>query len=182
MPIQNKQLQKEILRMVKIDQTIRKLAINNSQNKKIFKKVYACDTKHIISTKNIIQKYGWPTFDLVGKRASDGFWLLIQHADRDLEFQKKCLKLLGSAARKGQAKMSNMAYLTDRVRAADGKKIKFGTQYLIEDGRPILKPVLDPENLEKLRKKHGMETIAQQTRRIKREYAKLLKANKKAKE
>ena len=177
MIIQNKKLQQKILKMFNKDQKLRKLAIDNSQNKKLFKKVYEMDGQHLGEIKKIIKKYGWPTFNLVGKRASNGFWALIQHADRDLDFQKKCLKLLSVAAKKGQVKMSNVAYLTDRIRAAEGKKIKFGTQYLIKNGKPIIKPVMDLKNLEKLRKQYGMETIVQQTKRIKREYAKLLKAS-----
>lgn len=175
MKIQNKKLAEKILKMFNTDQKLRKLAINNSKNLGYAKKVSDCDDKNLIEIKKIIKQHGWPTFDLVGKIASNSFWTLVQHADKDLEFQKKCLTLLERVADLGQAKLANVAYLTDRIKSAEGKKIKFGTQYSIKNGQPMLKPVLDPKNLEKLRRNYEMETIAKQTKRIKREYAKLLR-------
>lgn len=41
--------------------------------------------------KKIVKKHGWPGISLVGKKASVGAWLLAQHADRDLRFQKNVL-------------------------------------------------------------------------------------------
>ena len=111
----------------------------------------------------------------MGRRASNAFWLLVQHADRDLAFQKKCLKLLEIAVRDNQAKPINLAYLTDRVRIAEGKKQMFGTQYRIKDGKLVLKPVIDRKNLDKLRKKYGMTTMKQQNKKMSVEYKSILK-------
>ena len=144
MPIQNKKLAEKISSMAATDQKWRKLAINDSNNKRLIKKVYECDGKNIAETKKIIEKYGWPTFELVGKRASNSFWLLIQHADRDLKFQKECLALLIKAAKNGQAKLKNIALLTDRIKAAENKKIVYGTQYMFKDNQFVIRPVIDP--------------------------------------
>lgn len=173
----NKKLRDKILKMFQNDQKLRILAINDSKNKKLSYKVYECDQKNLPIIKNIVEDFGWPTFDLVGKKASNSFWILVQHADSDLHFQKKCLILLTKAARNNQAKPSNVAYLTDRIRAAEGKKIKFGTQYTIKNGQPVIKPVINRKKLVELRKKYSMESLEKQTRRIKREYAKLFRAN-----
>jgi len=175
MSITNKQLQKKIITMAKIDQKVRNLAMNDSQNKKLIRKVYQTDCKNAIVLKRIINKHSWPTFDLVGKEASKSFWLLVQHADNNLEFQKRCLKLLIVAAKRGQAELRHVAYLTDRVRMAEGKKIKFGTQYLTNNGEPIVRPVINPKGLDKLRKEYGMDTIAEQTARLKKQCAKFFK-------
>jgi hypothetical protein len=56
---------------------------------------------------------------------------LIQHADRDIKFQKKYLKLLKEAANNNQAHLQNVAYLTDRILVAEKKKQRFGTQNLL---------------------------------------------------
>ena len=184
MPIADKQLQKKIIKMAKTDQEVRNLAMNDSQNKKLIKKVYETDCQNIITLKKIINKHGWPTFDLVGKRASKSFWLLVQHSDNDLKFQKQCLGLLTAAAKRGQAQLKYVAYLTDRIRMADGKKLKFGTHYLTNDGEPIIRPVINPRGLDKLRKEYGMDTVVEQTVRLKKQCAKFfkdakLRANKK---
>jgi len=34
--------------------------------------------------KEVICRYGWPSFSLVGEDGSDAFWLLVQHQDRDV--------------------------------------------------------------------------------------------------
>ena len=38
--------------------------------------------------KGEIEKKGWPGFSLVGYDGADAAWLLVQHADADLAFQK----------------------------------------------------------------------------------------------
>jgi len=175
----NKKLRDKILKMAKIDQDLRHRAIKDSQNKELIKKLYTTDSKNLEEAKKIIKKYGFPSFDLVGKRGSRAFWILVQHADRDLKFQKECLSLMMKLKNKNQVYLRDIAYLTDRVRTADGKKQKFGIQYLIENGKLILKPVLNKKKLEKWRKEYELNTIAQQTKRNYKEYAPLLKAMKK---
>lgn len=161
--------------MARADQEAREASVKDYANKKLSKKAYLIDGRNLVKIKKIIKDFGWPTYDLVGRRASNAFWLLVQHADRDLAFQKKCLKLLEIAVRDNQAKPINLAYLTDRVRIADGKKQIFGTQYRIEDGKLVLKPVIDQKNLDKLRKKYGMTTMKQQNKKMSVEYKAMLK-------
>src|SRR3989339_606794 len=111
----------------------------------------------LIILKNIIKKYGLPTFDLVGKQASNAFWNLIQHADYHKEFQKKVLELMIKALKEGQVYAKNVAFLTDRVRDNYGQKIIFGTQFLFKDKKIIQKKVLYPKKLEQIRKEYGLE-------------------------
>jgi hypothetical protein len=90
----NKKLEKIINKMVEIDQKMRKKAMKTGiLNKKI-------DKKNTLKMKKIIKQYGWPTISMVGEKASKNAWLLVQHADHDVEFQKKCLKLMGSIYKK----------------------------------------------------------------------------------
>ncbi|MBI2632870.1 MAG: hypothetical protein HYW78_00565 [Parcubacteria group bacterium] len=125
----NKQLRQKILKIASTDQKLRKLAMRDIRNKKLAKRVYDCDKKNTIEVKKIIKEYGWPNFDLIGKKASNALWLLTQHADEDLKFQKKCLKRLEKAAINKQVHPKNLAYLTDRILVSEGKNQKFGTQY-----------------------------------------------------
>lgn len=117
------------------------------------------DLGHLKILKQIIAKYGWPTFSLVGKRGEKDFWLLVQHADEDKAFQKQCLALLRKAVQKGQAAPASEAYLTDRVLLADGKKQKFGTQFTIKDGTYIPRPLLNPKTVNLRRRQFGLDTI-----------------------
>lgn len=171
----DKRLQQKILRMARVDQELRKQGVKNIQDRRLAKRIYNIDTKNTEEAKKVIKKYGWPIFDLVGKKASNAFWLLIQHADRDLKFQKKCLKLLEDATKNKQAHLKNLAYLTDRVLVAEGKKQRFGTQYMFKKNKCILKPVTDKKNLDKRRITNGLTTIKEQDKKMRKNYSAILK-------
>lgn len=170
MPIINKQLQKKILKMAKRDQDARNKVVKGSRNKKLGRAIYNIDTKNTKEAKNIIKKYGWPTFDLVGKKVSNDFWLLVQHADRDIKFQKKCLKLLDEVVKRKQAFSKNFAFLTDRVLSAEGKKQKFGTQFIFKNSKLVPKPIQDIKNVDKRRLKYGLNTLKERIQEMNKKY------------
>jgi hypothetical protein len=62
--------------------------------------------------REIVREYGWPGVSLVGEQGSDAAWLLAQHADRQLDFQREVLPLLERAVDAGEAKPAHVAYLT----------------------------------------------------------------------
>jgi hypothetical protein len=80
-----------------------------------------------------------------------------RHADQDVEFQRSCLAMLGEAVAAGRASARALAYLTDRVRVADGLDQVFGTQYAMVDGVFTPHPIEDRENLDRRRADAGME-------------------------
>ena len=110
--------------------------------------------------KKVIARHGWPGKTLVGEDGAHMTWLLVQHADADLPFQKRCLDLLKAAVKQGEATAIDLAYLTDRILAAEGKKQRYGTQLAEKEGKLILKPVEDEANLDARRKQLGLPPIA----------------------
>jgi len=112
-------LAKEIRSMRDDDQKLRrkwskmtkKGKSKSKKYKSLTEKLIAKDINNTVRMKEIIDQYGWPTYDLVGERSSNNAWLLVQHADRDPLFQMKCLPLLKTAVDEGQANPSNYAYL-----------------------------------------------------------------------
>lgn len=121
--------------------------------------------------KAILEEVGWPGYKLVGKKGSDAFWLLIQHQDRDLAFQKQCLLVLEEAIRQNNASTSNLAYLTDRVRKNEGKLQVYGTQWCEENGKMSLYPVEDIDHLDERRQQMGLPSLEES----KKEMIKMLK-------
>ncbi|OGZ96396.1 MAG: hypothetical protein A2679_00040 [Candidatus Sungbacteria bacterium RIFCSPHIGHO2_01_FULL_54_26] len=83
--------------------------------------------------KKIIAKYGWPTIDLVGEKASRNAWLIIQHADHNVRFQKKCLALMQEIYQRNPHIISreNIAFLTDRILVNTKRAQLFGTQFYV---------------------------------------------------
>ena len=162
----NKKLQKEIWAMYEKDQEISKSGeIDVKMNK-----------KHTERMKDILKKYGWPGKSLVDIYGDNAAWLLIQHSDHDVEFQKEALRLLEKAAKEGEARKSNVAYLTDRVRVNSGEPQLFGTQfYTNKKGEFVPRPIEDIEHLDERRRKLELESFKEYEEKVKDFYKKPLK-------
>ncbi|MEG3636434.1 DUF6624 domain-containing protein [Micromonospora palythoicola] len=111
--------------------------------------------------KEIVQEYGWPTFDLVGKDGENAAWLIAQHADLDLAFQQEALELLRAAVADGQASPGNLAYLEDRVAVAKGEPQTYGTQMRCgADGPVPATPIRDEAGVDERRATAGLQPLA----------------------
>lgn len=161
--MKNRKLAKEILQMAKVDQKIRKAFLNDASLAKELEKI---DISNLKRLKKIIKKFGWPTIQLVGKRASNLVWLLIQHADHDLKFQKFCLRLMIKEAKRGDVLWENVAYLTDRVIVNSDKPQLYGTQFYDRERELIPRKILDISNLNKRRKRMGLEPFEKYKKKL----------------
>lgn len=114
--------------------------------------------------KEIVVRYGWPTISLVGIKGSKNAWLIVQHADDNLRFQKRCLKLMLEAHKKNPKDIIPMqiAFLTDRIYVNEKKPQKFGTQfYTNRKGEFTYWPVRDMRNVDKRREAYDIEPLAE---------------------
>lgn len=125
----------------------------------------AVDTENREWLKKVIAKEGWLGASKVGREGAHGAWLLVQHADRDLEFQKECLELMKALPEEEVAKV-DIAYLTDRVLCAENKPQLYGTQVVVNDGKAELKEVADREQLDERRASVGLEPIEDYLKRV----------------
>jgi hypothetical protein len=111
--------------------------------------------------KAIIDEHGWPTIDLVGKDGEDAVWLIAQHADLDPQFQQQALELLRDAVEAGEASPGNLAYLEDRVAAANGLPQVYGTQIQCGRNGPVPStPIEDAAEVEERRSGAGLEPLS----------------------
>ncbi|MBI2482281.1 MAG: hypothetical protein HYV76_01825 [Candidatus Vogelbacteria bacterium] len=151
-----KDISKQINKMVALDLEMRKKADKG----KVFD--LKLDKENTIKLKSIIQEIGWPTISLVGKKASWGAWLLVQHADHDVKFQKKCLSLMKRVYLNNKKNIlpANIAFLEDRILISERKKQKFGSQFKVDKrGNLSLAPLNNPKNVDKLRKEWGLPPL-----------------------
>jgi hypothetical protein len=118
--------------------------------------VAAMDRRNTARMKEILSKHGWPGQALVGADGSRAAWVLVQHADQDLPFQKRALELLGAAVKEGQASGRNLAFLTDRVRKHEGRPQVYGTQTEVVDCRRVPYPIEDPDGVDRRRAAVGL--------------------------
>jgi hypothetical protein len=180
-PKVDEDLRKELQKRVDEDQAIRndyikwlneraKQTDKSPETPPVAAKMEAVDKANTQWLKDLVAKHGWPGKSLVGKDGAHNAWLLVQHADRDREFQKKCLELLKAAAAKDEVSKIDLAYLTDRVLVADNKKQLYGTQFKDVNGKWEPSPIEDEANVDKRRKEVGLGTMAEYRKMIEQMY------------
>lgn len=161
-PKRDDALREELLKMVKEDQEFRmKVLKSTSPDAATLRKLGDIDRKNTARMKEIIQKHGWPGKKLVGDDGAHAAWLLVQHADEDRAFQKRCLTLLEQAVKAQEASATDFAYLTDRVLIGENKKQVYGTQFHQVDGKLEPQPIEDEKNVDARRKKAGLPSMAE---------------------
>jgi hypothetical protein len=117
----------------------------------------------------IVEQFGWPTHTLVGKDGAQAAWLLVQHADLSPKFQRKCLDVMARLPR-DEISQQNVAYLTDRVLLAEGKKQVYGTQFTLTDGKWKPRPLEDEANVDLRRVEVGLPPLAEYAKEIEAYY------------
>lgn len=104
---------------------------------------------------------GWPGRSLVGEQGAEHAWLLAQHADRQLEFQRHALALLRVAVAAGEATNRQLAYLSDRVCMNEGREQIYGTQMGgVRDGTVVPWPIQAPETVDDRRAAMSLDALA----------------------
>lgn len=157
----NIKLRDELLRRVYIDQAQRKVPLETMRTEQWRQKLTEIDEDNTAWLKLTVEQFGWPAVSLVGDEASHAAWLLVQHADHDRPFQAKCLELMRVAA-PGEVQPAGLAYLEDRLLAAEGKPLKYGTQFVraADDSAWVPQAIDDPDHVDERRAAMGLSTLA----------------------
>ena len=164
---QAEELKKELRQIEIEDQTLRFLLPdvtkrfgNNSDETSYFwtlikRQDSICEQKVVI----ILKKYGWLGKSVIGAKANQALWLVIQHAK--LKNQEKYLPFLKQSAAKGESEQWHFAFLKDRILMYTHKKQIYGTQALWDKDLKKMKiyPIKDLKNVNKRRKEIGLGTV-----------------------
>jgi hypothetical protein len=164
--------------MVMVDQYVRKFtqegyarAFSPEENlafgTQIASRVVAVDVANTAEMKALLEKYGWFGISQFGAQADNNAWLLVQHADKDPEFQREIVARLEPLAARGETKPSHFALLFDRVALSYSDPDKQTLQRYGTQGRctgpgtwaPF--PVEDPGNLDERRRSVGLSPMAE---------------------
>ena len=117
--------------------------------------------RHLQALKSLFATYGFLGYHQVGKEGASDFWLLVQHCDRDPQFQESVLVAMESEVNAGNASNQEFAYLTDRVRVNQGRPQVFGTQLELNKmgNSYVSRPCVAPAELNRRRSSIGLEPI-----------------------
>lgn len=142
-------------------------AINNGQQERsrgIGQELTVIDHENTEAVKRHVLAWGWPTISDFGARHAGIAWLLVQHADQDVAFQKKCLRLMEPLVPIKEVSGPNYAYLYDRVARNTGRPQRYGTQLSFREGKMSLQETEDVKNLDKRRRSVGLGPVREYIR------------------
>lgn len=152
----------ELARRVEVDQEARRaLMAENEIDLAAAHRLEGIDAENTAWMKALVTRHGWPTLAEVGPEASGHAWLLVQHADQDVDFQEHCLALLEAAAARGEAEKEHLAYLHDRVAMHRGRPQRYGTQFTQREGALEPYTLEDPARVDEWRAEMGLGTLAE---------------------
>jgi len=119
---------------------------------------------------DVLDEYeAWPGFRLVDVDGEHAAWLIVQLGDTEL--QRRCLDHLEAAVDWGDAPPGHYACLDDRVRMADGKPQRYGSQFVVTAAGALVPwPIEEPERVDVRRARMGMVPLAVQHAQMEAEY------------
>jgi len=140
------------------------LSENARRYASVFVALEACrvDQANTAWLKADLQATGWPRVSQMGKEADHAAWLLVQHADRDVPFQREVLTQLERLLPANDTSPKSYAYLHDRVAVAEKRPQRYATQGHCAEAKvwePL--PIEDPQNIDKVRAGVGLGTLAE---------------------
>ena len=149
-----------------IEAFIERVGRRSAQGDSATKAMTTADEPLMKRIREIISTSGWPRRDRVGDDGTHAAWLVVQHAPPDV--QQSLLPLLRNAVVHGQARASDLALLEDRVRVAQGKLQRYGSQMRSSPtpGPPVLEPIEDEACVDRRRAAVGLEPLADNLRRF----------------
>ena len=169
-------LQKRLLQMMEEDQAIRHKLFDAPADKQgeIVQALEEGDRERTAELKEIIQKHGWPTIQLVGIKASQAAAGIFNHSP-DHEFQGKMLPQLTRMVEQEEIVGSDLGHIIDKVLLSEGRPQLFGTVFRFEGEFLIMEPVQDPEHLDQRRAKYLLPPMNIYIRDLETMYHKKLK-------
>lgn len=165
MVLEDQELRFKIMNLLKQDP-------NHPDLPPLFEKMAVVDQRNTEALKQLIAQSGFPLISSHGPHANRDGWLLAQHADRDISFQREVLKILEEALAQKDTAARHVAFLTDRVmvneRSQSGQtpEQRFGTQYHLEGGCWIPWSIQDETNVDKRRIAYGLDSLSDNIRRM----------------
>ncbi|TDP03320.1 DUF6624 domain-containing protein [Flavobacterium sp. 245] len=154
-------LRKQINLMTIQDQKLRFIKSQTKdpiQIKALNKEINALDHKNLTEAKEIIKKYNWPKISEIGKDGQNNFWLIVQHADQDIRFQKMALAKMEKLVGTKEIDLENYAFLYDRVQCNLNYKQTYGTQVnWTKNGKASsFRPIIKEDSADKRRADFGL--------------------------
>ena len=137
--------------------------LNDPAQQKLMQQMEIVDRANTARLNVLVEHCGFPDQERHGEQAQRDAWLLVQHADHDVAFQKRVLSRLEKmAGQRGEPVRRNFAYLADRIAVAEKRPQQYGTQLMAPAERPCefdFNPMDDRAKVEKRRAALGLPPL-----------------------
>jgi hypothetical protein len=161
-PARDESLRRDLIRMAEEDETSGSCVRTAPSDLLLCRDTGEVRRDNQLALDRIIAAHGWPGRTLVEVDGQRAAWLIAQHADDDVAFQKNCLDLVREAFTIGEAEGNALAYLTDRILDHEGNPQMYGTQ-----GVGVFSPE-DERRVDANRKAIGLEPWRQYFDKVKK--------------
>lgn len=164
----NEALREELLRMREEDLNLRaELVRDGSLFHGYAERMAELHRRHNQRMRAILAEHGWPGRSLVGEDATAATWLLLQHAILDPDLMRSAVPMIDRAVQAGETDAKYLAFLVDRIRTLEGHPQIYGTQYDWDAAGELSPlPIDEPALVDERRRTVGLETLAENTRRL----------------
>ena len=144
---------------LQIEEIVQTYGQESEEMKAKLKTMHETDSLNQIRVKSILDNQGWLETDVIGYNGNLALWLVIQHAD--LEVQLRYLPMMRAAVKEGNARPEHLALLEGRVAIRQGGRQIHGSQIGIdqETGEYYVSPLIDPDNVDKRRFEVGLNSF-----------------------
>ena len=148
---------------LKMNDIKKKYGMQSPEMKALWQQIELKDSINLVKVKQIIDNYGWPGPEEVGKKGSKTIFLVIQHADSLTQVTN--LPLMREAVKQKKAAPEHLALLEDRVLIKQGKPQIYGSQVKTNAaGKNEFYPILDEKNVNARRASAGLEPLEKYAR------------------
>ena len=160
-------LRSVLLSMVEIDEEVRteliEKGLGNLDTVDITRQ-QAIDEALTKMVVRIVEQYGWPTSEMVGRDGVYSTFLLLQHAET--EIQKSMLENVRVSYEVGDLNGGDYALMYDRVQTNDGLPQRYGSQADVSSGEIQFYPMEDPDRVDEFRAQVGLEPMRDYIKRL----------------
>jgi hypothetical protein len=155
----NPGLRDQITALLKDDQAVREKGTFD------LKRMAAADRKTAGPLKAIFDRYGVPTYDLVGVRAAKDFVVMVQH--QPAEFRRVVLPKLKANVDAGQADPGSYATVYDRTQRDQGKNQLYGQNFECSTSKTLdAAPIDDASHVNARRAEMGLMRLEMYARLV----------------
>lgn len=117
------------------------------------------DSLDLLRVTAIIDSAGWLGEDVLGHKANQALFLVLQHADAKPAVQAEYLPVMREAVEQGRAQAGELAMLEDRVAVNHGRPQIYGSQIGWKDGKGYVRPIEDEAHVNERRAAVGLEPL-----------------------